>query len=46
MLIQFHRAVSSKVSLVSDLQETNEAIRILEKAKLSTQTHQRVALRG
>ena len=45
MLIQFHRAVSSKVSLVSDLQETNEAIRILEKAKLSTQTHQRVALR-
>jgi hypothetical protein len=46
MLIQFHRAVSSKVSLVSDLQETNEAIRILEKAKLSTQIHQRVALRG
>ncbi|RLS73155.1 MAG: gfo/Idh/MocA family oxidoreductase [Planctomycetota bacterium] len=45
MLIQFHRAVASKVSLVSDLQETNEAIRILEKAKLSTQTHQRVSLR-
>jgi hypothetical protein len=36
MLIQFHRAVASKSSFVSDLQETNDAIRILEKAKLST----------
>ena len=44
MLIQFHRAVASKSSLVSDLQETNEAIEILERAKQSTLTHQRVAL--
>jgi predicted dehydrogenase len=44
MLIQFHRAVESKSSLVSDLQETNDAIRILEKAKLSTKSHQRVPL--
>jgi hypothetical protein len=44
MLIQFHRAVASKSSLVSDLQETNEAIRILENAKRSTLTHQRVSL--
>jgi len=44
MLIQFHRAVESKSSLVSDLQETNDAIRILEKAKLSTKFHQRVPL--
>jgi len=44
MLIQFHRAVASKSSLVSDLQETNDAIRILEKAKQSTITHQRVTL--
>jgi predicted dehydrogenase len=45
MLIQFHRAVASKSSLVSNLEETNEAIRILDQAKLSTKTHQRVALR-
>ena len=44
MLIQFHRAVASKSSFVSDLQETNDAIRILERAKLSTKSHQRVPL--
>jgi predicted dehydrogenase len=44
MLIQFHRAVASKSSFVSDLQETNDAIRILEKAKHSTKSHQRVPL--
>ena len=44
MLIQFHRAVTSKTSLISDLEETNEAIRILEQARLSSTQQARVRL--
>ncbi len=46
MLSQFHRSITSLVCHVSDLDETCEAMRILESAHRSTETHQRVPLRG
>jgi predicted dehydrogenase len=44
MLIQFHRAFSSRSSLASDLRETNEAIRILSIARQSCTEHARISL--
>jgi len=44
MLIQFHRAFSSRSSLASDWEETNEAIRILELASKSCNEHARLLL--
>ncbi|MCU0708406.1 MAG: Gfo/Idh/MocA family oxidoreductase [Pirellula sp.] len=44
MLGQFHRAITSLVCHVSDLDETCDAMRILEAAHLSTQQHRRVPI--
>lgn len=44
MLIQFHRAITSLVCHVSDLDETCEAMKILEAAHESTHVHGRVRL--
>jgi predicted dehydrogenase len=44
MLIQFHRAITSLVCHVSDLEETCHAMKILELARGSTATQGRVAI--
>jgi predicted dehydrogenase len=44
MLIQFHRAITSLVCHVSDLDETCQAMRILQAAQRSTREHQRIVL--
>jgi len=44
MLSQFHRAITSLVCHVSDLEETCDAMRILESAQRSTEQHCRIPL--
>lgn len=44
MLIQFHRATTSLVCHVSDLEETCDAMRILDYARASSQTHARIPI--
>lgn len=44
MLIQFHRAITSLVCHVSDLEETFQAMRILEAAQQSTEQHSRISV--
>lgn len=44
MLSQFHRATTSLICHVSDLEETCDAMRILELARLSSETHSRVPI--
>ena len=44
MLNQFHRAITSLVCHVSDLEETCDAMRMLELAHQSMQQHQRISI--